>query len=74
MTNKELKVVQAKNGMFFAKYEGGGQLPADLSGLWTNENDLKKRIEKYLATRRDRSATTTKKPRTPAKKKVESDG
>ena len=38
--------------MYFAKYEGGGQLPAYLGGAWTKENDLKARIQLYLQTRR----------------------
>lgn len=49
---KEIKIIQDKNGMFYAKYAGGGQLPAYLGGMWTHENDLKARIQYHLANRK----------------------
>jgi hypothetical protein len=49
---KEVKIIRDKNGLFYAKYANGGQLPAYLGGMWTHENDLKARIDHYLATRR----------------------
>jgi len=77
MATKEIRIVQAKNGMFFAKYNGGGQMPAELSGLWTGEKDLQKRVDKYLEKRTPATKTqkeeavakktTTRKPRTQEK-------
>lgn len=46
-TKKEIKVVRSPNGLFFAKFDGGGELPAVLAGMWTNENELMGRIQRY---------------------------
>ena len=52
MSTKNITIEQGDNGLYFAKYQGGGQLPAYLGGAWTKENDLKARIQLYLQTRR----------------------
>ena len=49
---KEVKIIQDINGMFYAKFANGGQLPRVLSGMWTHETDLKARVNHYLSTRR----------------------
>ena len=49
---KEVKIIKDDNGLFYAKYAGGGQLPAYLGGMWTHENELQSRIDYYLATRK----------------------
>jgi hypothetical protein len=55
-TVKDIKVIKDKNGMFYAKFANGGQLPAYLGGMWTHENELKAKIDYYLA---NRKPTTT---------------
>jgi len=52
MTTKSIRIENAVNGMFYAKYDGGGQLPAYLQGMWTHYNELDSRIESYLASRK----------------------
>jgi hypothetical protein len=54
---KEIKIIKDTNGMFYAKYKQGGQLPAVLGGMWTHEADLKSRINNYLRTRPAQSPT-----------------
>lgn len=49
---KEVKIIQDRNGLFYAKFANGGQLPRVLSGMWTHKNDLQSRISHYLATRK----------------------
>lgn len=74
---KEIKIIQDKNGLFYAKFANGGQLPAVLGGMWTHESDLKARISHYLSIRVAQTTAqkaeaaktqTTKKPRTIRKK------
>ena len=67
---KTIRIEQANNGMFYAKYNGGGQMPKGLTGLWTNYNDLQARINHYLKTRKPETAAqkAEAKKTTPAKK------
>lgn len=72
-TLKTIRIEKAPNGLFYAKYDGGGQLPAYLGGVWTHENELRSRVDSYLSTRKPSTATQ----RTAAKKqtqKVKVDG
>jgi len=50
---KEKKIIikQTENGLYFAKYEGGGELPSVLGGVWTNANELQGRINRYKESR-----------------------
>lgn len=48
---KEIKIIRSPNGLFFAKFDGGGELPAALAGMWTNENELMGRIKRYKESR-----------------------
>lgn len=34
--------------LYFVKVEGGGRVPNELEGGWTNYNDLQSRIDTYL--------------------------
>lgn len=74
---KQIRIEQTGNGLFFAKYNGGGQLPATLSGVWTREKELQGRINAYLSKRKPSTPTqrkeavtkkaTTRKPSTQKK-------
>lgn len=44
---KELLIEQLKNGLFIVRYEGGGKLPAELSGVFTNKNELENKVAHY---------------------------
>ena len=50
---KKINIIKdEKNGMFYAKFANGGQLPAVLSGMWTHEAELQARISHYLSSRK----------------------
>lgn len=57
MSTKTIRVEKANNGLFYAKYDGGGQLPSSLGGMWTHENDLNARITAYLDNRKPQTVT-----------------
>lgn len=54
MAEKKLVTERKPNGLYWViKYEGGGQLPSALGGLWTS---TKKADEAIVAYRSDRAA------------------
>lgn len=53
---KELVAVQSVYG-WGIKYNGGGQLPTSLKGLYTSKGYAENAIKLYLATRRKRKPT-----------------
>lgn len=56
---KNLKIYRVKNsGLYAIKFVGGGQLPDDLSGMYTSPALAEKAIEKFLEPKPKR---TTKK-------------
>ena len=52
---KELKVVRRRDGLLEIKYEGGGEVPAVLQGVYNSQRVAQQAITLYLATRRKRS-------------------
>lgn len=61
-TNKKL-LVRNKVGTphFKVIYEGGGELPKDLSGLYTSKNQAEKAIQLYLIKRDGLDASSSSK-------------
>lgn len=49
---KAIRIEQANNGMYYAKFNGGGVMPRTLTGLWTNYKELERKIEHYLSERK----------------------
>ena len=64
MAAKELQLRRERDGMIVIRFEGGGEVPASLSGRYTNERVASQAIHQYLSTRR----------RKPSAKKKESSG
>jgi len=53
---KELKIRYAKNNSYEIYYEGGGELPKELHGLYTDHRTAQRAIDKYLTNRPKRAA------------------
>lgn len=48
--SKELKVFKKTNtSLYFVQFEGGGNTPTELSGMWTTPQLAQTAIDKYLA-------------------------
>lgn len=57
---KELKTrVRTGTSHFEVYYDNGGELPKDLSGVYTSVREAKKDISKYLS-KKNRNATSPK--------------
>jgi hypothetical protein len=69
MSIKTIRIEPTDRGLFFAKYDGGGQLPASLGGVWTNRDELQAKINFYLNNRPP--ATTAQKQQKRTQTKVE---
>jgi len=48
---KELKIRYASNNAYEIYYEGGGEVPAALRGLFTDHRTAQRAIDEYLITR-----------------------
>jgi len=60
---KELKVLKAGNGnMFRIGFEGGGEVPRELDGLWTSERVASMAVDAFLL--KEERAKAEKKTRT----------
>jgi hypothetical protein len=52
--SKELQAfVQPGTAHYILKYEGGGELPAELSGIYTNISLVDEAVLRYLANNKD---------------------
>jgi len=48
---KKLTIKKTETGLFYAAFEGGGEIPEFLRGVWTNYNELLGKINFYLSMR-----------------------
>lgn len=65
---KELEVVMDVEGYYKAQFKGGGQLPEELSGIFTKRTLAQAAIDSYLKKRDGEEVKETPKPK--AKPKV----
>lgn len=49
--SKEFRCKQLPEGLYVIYFEGGGELPAELSGAWTSINKARIAIENYKTKR-----------------------
>lgn len=49
---KEIKVIKLPNALWYMKYEGGGQLPSYLSGVFTSEREANIRKDVYIGSKK----------------------
>jgi len=48
---KEIVILKAENGLWYAKFKNGGQVPEILRGVWTHYDELLGKINYYLQNR-----------------------
>lgn len=50
---KDIKIERCKDGVnYYLMYEGGGELPKELSGLYTKQSIAQQAIDSYRANRK----------------------
>ena len=53
---KELTIVRTRGtGMYHVQFEGGGQLPKELEGLFTDKGTAQQKIDMYVELKKTKS-------------------